>query len=271
MAYYNGGKAPKEILAELDYQSSILESAYSALGRIYYEAHADDPEEAFRGHVETIRTAKKRAEIYTELVSRMRGVRTCPNPACRAEVPSSSAFCNLCGTKIPAPEPLFDGENVYCDVCGSPMQAGRKFCTNCGAPLPLIDLAPKAEAPVFDAPAAPEEIAEPEAPVFEAQAAPEAVEEPAVTEPEAPAKEEPAVPEAPAEEEPEAPAEEAPAELVCPECGKVLPAGIKFCTGCGHRLDSDDAEPAPAERICPCCGKIVSPTAVFCTGCGTRL
>ena len=355
MAFFDdSSRKPKGVAADLENQKAILENAFSALGKAYFEAHGDDPEDALKGQIDVVRVAQKRVDIYTELVSRMRGVRTCPNPACRAEVSAASAFCNICGTKLSAPEPLFDGENVYCEKCGSPMQPGKKFCTSCGAPLPMVGVpagpvcancgsrldpgqrfctvcgtpapateapaaaaapvseAPAAPAPVFEAPAAPafeptpaEEAPfepaaeepegsaaeEPKEPAEEAPAAP-AAEEPAAEEPAAPVFEAPAAPafEAPAApvfEAPAAPVFEAPAapvfeapvftppaqpapeqSVVCPSCGKVLSAGVRFCTSCGQNLA---APPAPAVRTCPACGKEVSPTAVFCTGCGTKL
>ena len=36
--------------------------------------------------------------------------------------------------------------------------------------------------------------------------------------------------------------------MFCPNCGKSLPDGAKFCSGCGTRLDSLYAEPAPAPK-----------------------
>jgi len=46
--------------------------------------------------------------------------------------------------------------------------------------------------------------------------------------------------------------------LSCPQCGHDNPAGAKFCSGCGGRL----------EVVCPACGHSNSPGSRFCNECG---
>ena len=48
--------------------------------------------------------------------------------------------------------------------------------------------------------------------------------------------------------------------VVCPECGKTVQKG-KFCPECGHKLAA----------VCPNCGKEVPDGAKFCLECGTKL
>ena len=62
---------------------------------------------------------------------------------------------------------------------------------------------------------------------------------------------------------------EKPAEAVCPACGTRLPAGAKFCFGCGKKVE---AEPALAENemICPKCGE-KTVKGKFCLNCGAML
>ncbi len=57
-------------------------------------------------------------------------------------------------------------------------------------------------------------------------------------------------------------AETAPAQAACPKCGKPTQAGAKFCMNCGASL----APPA-----CPKCGKEVAPGAKFCMNCGQQI
>ena len=46
----------------------------------------------------------------------------------------------------------------------------------------------------------------------------------------------------------------------CPNCGKTLQEGAKFCMGCGQRIPR-----------CPTCGTVLLKRAKFCMGCGTRI
>ena len=46
----------------------------------------------------------------------------------------------------------------------------------------------------------------------------------------------------------------------CPNCGKPLQEGAKFCMGCGQRIPR-----------CPTCGTVLLKRAKFCMGCGTRI
>ena len=48
----------------------------------------------------------------------------------------------------------------------------------------------------------------------------------------------------------------------CPECGSPVAAGAKFCSECGHKMESN---------VCPGCGSPITPGAKFCSECGTRL
>lgn len=58
----------------------------------------------------------------------------------------------------------------------------------------------------------------------------------------------------------------APARKQCPSCHTELPAGAKFCFGCGARLDT----PGEGEVTCPHCGQ-KTPRGKFCMQCGTTL
>ena len=53
------------------------------------------------------------------------------------------------------------------------------------------------------------------------------------------------------------------AACVCGACHSPLPAGARFCPGCGA--------PVRAGRTCPGCGAEVGEGARFCAGCGTKL
>lgn len=51
----------------------------------------------------------------------------------------------------------------------------------------------------------------------------------------------------------------------CAKCGCVLPAGAKFCPGCGEK-----AAPQAKTMVCPSCGKTI-PLSNFCPECGQKL
>ena len=50
---------------------------------------------------------------------------------------------------------------------------------------------------------------------------------------------------------------------VCPECGKPVASGAKFCPECGAKLN--------VKKFCPECGAEVNVGAKFCPECGTKL
>ncbi len=54
---------------------------------------------------------------------------------------------------------------------------------------------------------------------------------------------------------------QAPAQAPCVKCGKMVPAGTKFCPECG----------APQGEACPSCGVAVSAGSKFCNECGAKL
>ena len=51
----------------------------------------------------------------------------------------------------------------------------------------------------------------------------------------------------------------------CPQCGTALPAGAKFCSTCGCKIESS------AVIFCPDCGTKCEAGAKFCPACGNRL
>lgn len=66
--------------------------------------------------------------------------------------------------------------------------------------------------------------------------------------------------------------------VICPSCGKSVPAGTKFCSYCGAPMEQTPvavavpAEPQMGgERHCPNCGEGIEPGAKFCVKCGTRI
>ena len=63
--------------------------------------------------------------------------------------------------------------------------------------------------------------------------------------------------------------------VICPSCGKSVPAGTKFCSYCGAPMEHTPVAAAVpqvhGERHCPNCGEVIEPGAKFCVKCGTRI
>ena len=61
-------------------------------------------------------------------------------------------------------------------------------------------------------------------------------------------------------------------EEVCPNCGKKVNTGSKFCIYCGSPITApvQTAEEVSGE-VCKACGKPLEEGAAFCTYCGTAV
>ena len=62
--------------------------------------------------------------------------------------------------------------------------------------------------------------------------------------------------------------------LTCPNCGKELPEGTKFCLNCGAKIEEkkEDAPNTADEPItCSKCGKEIPAGTKFCPSCGTKV
>jgi len=193
------------------------------------------------------------------------GVLICPD--CGAENVPGEVFCDTCGSPLQAPEPVAavaaqvvaPGPEAqvaqmgvpYCPTCGAAVKPEDTFCGSCGASLaaaPVEEVVPEVE-PV---PEEPEVEAEPVVEELMAEAAP--VEEAGVEV----AEVEPLVEEVPIEE---VVAEEVPAEEIVVE--EVVEAG--------PAIEAPAAVAAAAESECPVCGAKVTPGQAFCASCGASL
>ena len=56
-------------------------------------------------------------------------------------------------------------------------------------------------------------------------------------------------------------------EEICPECGKKLNQGAKFCMYCGTKIDAKAAVKYSGQ-VCSSCGNLLEEGAAFCTNCG---
>ena len=62
-------------------------------------------------------------------------------------------------------------------------------------------------------------------------------------------------------------------EEICPQCGKKVNPGSKFCIYCGAALEvpAEQPEEKAEVKVCKTCGKPLEEGAVFCTNCGTKI
>ena len=137
-----------------------INSAYTEIGRLYYEVHQNDYEECFAEQFSTVRALSEKIQELEKQIIDVKGVVKCPN--CGAEVPKTASFCAVCGSAIPvqpaAEEPV-DQDVKKCPACGEIIKSGASFCMKCGAKIenaePIADEQAPDE-PVPEEPAADE-------------------------------------------------------------------------------------------------------------------
>ena len=64
-------------------------------------------------------------------------------------------------------------------------------------------------------------------------------------------------------------------QMMCENCGAVIPDGSVFCSSCGKRADEKqeggaDSNGTPGKR-CRACGAALEADSLFCASCGTKV
>lgn len=72
-----------------------IKKLYYQLGKQYYEANKDCPDETYEGIFKSINNCEAKIARYKEELKINKGVRTCPN--CNTQYPQSSTYCTTCG------------------------------------------------------------------------------------------------------------------------------------------------------------------------------
>ncbi|MCH5353159.1 MAG: zinc ribbon domain-containing protein [Acutalibacter sp.] len=105
---------------------------YAVIGQAYYEAHKNDPNAESPEQIQAINALSAEIEQNQEAIRVIKGITQCPN--CGKDVPLGSAFCAVCGTKLPeaAPAPAPAPEGKVCPNCGAAVAEGNLFCNRCG-------------------------------------------------------------------------------------------------------------------------------------------
>ena len=118
---------------EISSLNQALKEAQAQVGAYVMEQELFAEDETVAQLCEKARKVQADIAADQEKLKALKNVQICP--ACGAEVPRTSKFCNKCGTPItqPVPVPVAEEEQAFCGECGAPLEKGAVFCANCGA------------------------------------------------------------------------------------------------------------------------------------------
>lgn len=117
-----------------DEVSQEISAQFLALGRAYYESHADDLQTEFETQMAAIRSGYERIAKCEQEAEEIAARKRCPS--CGAQLVDGSMFCNFCGVRLPEFAAVADqtAQNV-CPRCQAAIHPGDLFCVECGADL----------------------------------------------------------------------------------------------------------------------------------------
>lgn len=119
---------------EISSLNQNLKEAQAQIGAYVMEQGLFAEDETIAQLCEKARKVQADIAADQEKLKALKNVQICP--ACGAEVPRTSKFCNKCGAPITQPEPVPAAEEepqTFCTECGAPLEKGAVFCANCGA------------------------------------------------------------------------------------------------------------------------------------------
>lgn len=129
-----------ELNAQIEGEKNRIRQACIRMGKAYYDAHINDPEETLEPDVKILRDSTALIQELRGQIRDLRGLMLCPE--CKAEIAKDAVFCNYCGFRLvaPEPEPVPEPEPApeyptVCEGCGAPLIPGQRFCTACGKPV----------------------------------------------------------------------------------------------------------------------------------------
>lgn len=121
-------------------EENKIKTAYTEIGKKYFENHAEDFEADYEAEVAAIKEAMEKIKNYEQQIVEIKGVVKCPN--CGAENAKTAAFCATCGTAMPAAveEPVEEATQEEpmekkCPNCGETISEGAAFCAKCGTKI----------------------------------------------------------------------------------------------------------------------------------------
>lgn len=118
-------------------EERVINAYFNDIGRKFFELHSDSYESEFEPMIIGVKEAQAKIKEYSDQVMLLRGMIRCPN--CSGEIPANSAFCSICGEKIPVAATEEPKEEKACEIvcasCGESVASELTFCTNCGAKI----------------------------------------------------------------------------------------------------------------------------------------
>lgn len=121
-------------------EEKSINALFFELGRNYYASHGADAdlEGIFLSLCSTIKQHENNIKAFREKIIQIKDMNICPT--CGNELDKSYAFCDKCGTKMPADTPApaaGDGSSSgVCPNCGNQVDKSHAFCDKCGTRLP---------------------------------------------------------------------------------------------------------------------------------------
>ncbi|MCL1787954.1 MAG: zinc ribbon domain-containing protein [Defluviitaleaceae bacterium] len=106
-----------------------VKSAYTEIGKVYYESFKSNPDQCFAAFIAEIDNANENIKLHSDQIRQIKGITTCTN--CGGEVPNSAPFCSSCGTKLEVAT-VAVASGPVCANCGAVLSPNQGFCTDCG-------------------------------------------------------------------------------------------------------------------------------------------
>lgn len=151
-----------KVKKEISLLENEINSAYSSIGKLYFEANSSNPDADFADLMSDIEAKTDRVEKFRQLLASLEDKYSCKQ--CGAELSKVQKFCDKCGAKVepvvvpqiegyntPAPssqpfpnpmnqnaEPVTMNQPVQNDQEVQPIQEAApavKTCSNCGTEL----------------------------------------------------------------------------------------------------------------------------------------
>ncbi len=210
------------------------------LGNQVYRDHKDEPDHPYQEYFRTISSLQAALTDKQRELNLLLGMQTCPD--CGTPMALNVKFCSNCGAQMPViAEPAVTQK--VCAFCGQTLSPDALFCSDCGQSVEPANQGASPFSAQNNAPA-------PSVPLIPAVPVKPAAEDTVNSdekpeEPQTEKKDEDTpetkqdIPDTP---KPEAPSGEPqkPQELFCPNCGEVIPSDALFCACCGNKVPGLD-------------------------------